>query len=117
MRSFIFLTLLPLAFACDNPENDACASIMTASSADAASFCLTYTQAANTATTGLPGWAEYCGNKSKRVSSACSCLVANTLATVVATTAATEVRFLELVDFSVLMYDRSLLRLPLLPQL
>lgn len=86
MRSFVFLaSLLPLVLACDNPENDACASIMTASSADAATFCLTYTEAANTATAGLPDFASYCSSKPKKLSSACSCLVANTLATVAAT--------------------------------
>lgn len=69
---------------------------MTASSADAAAFCLTYTQAANTATSGLPGFATACSNRPKKLSSACSCLVANTLATVVATTAAADVRSLDL---------------------
>lgn len=72
--SILFGALLPIVFACDNPLNDACASAMTASSADAATFCATYTAASNTVSTGLPAYATYCSNEPKKVSSACSCL-------------------------------------------
>jgi polygalacturonase len=86
MRSFILLSsLLPIVLACDSAESDACASIITASSAAAATFCATYTQAANSATSGLPSWATACSNSPKHISSACSCLLPATLATVTAT--------------------------------
>jgi polygalacturonase len=76
MRSFFLLgTFLPLILACDNPDNDACASVFTASSAAAASFCKTYTTAAVTQTTALPAYASLCSYKSSKLSSACSCLV------------------------------------------
>lgn len=86
MRSSFFLgALVPLAFACDNPETDACASALTVSSAAAATFCATYTQSSQTATTGLPAYATYCANKPKKLSSACSCLqAATTMQTVTA---------------------------------
>ncbi|KAG4441149.1 hypothetical protein IFR05_003370 [Cadophora sp. M221] len=88
MRSYIFIGgLLPLALACANPKNEACASAMTASSAVAGPFCATYTTAVVTTTSGLPAFASACGNSSKKLSSACSCLqAATTLKTVAATT-------------------------------
>jgi hypothetical protein len=89
MRSFLFLaTIAPLVIACDNPDNDACASAFTVSSADAATFCATYTTVLETETTDLPAYATYCSMKPKKLSSACSCLVAPTTlqtATAVAT--------------------------------
>ena len=39
-------------------------------------FCATYTQAVNTATTGLPTFVSNCGGSPTKISSACSCLVA-----------------------------------------
>ena len=91
MRSLLLLaTIAPLVIACDNPDTDACASVFTVSSADAATFCATYTTAAVTQTTDLPAYATYCSLKPKKLSSACSCLVAQTtLQTVTATPAAT----------------------------
>jgi polygalacturonase len=89
MRSLLFLaTLAPIVIACDNPDNDACASVFTVSSADAATFCATYTTASEMQTTDLPAYATYCSMKPKKLSSACSCLVAATTlqtATAVAT--------------------------------
>ncbi|ESZ92089.1 endopolygalacturonase 3 [Sclerotinia borealis F-4128] len=84
MRSAILLGgLASIAFACDNPDNDACANAFTVSSAVARPFCATYTQSANTVSTGLPAFATACASKPKKLSSACSCLqVATTLATV-----------------------------------
>jgi polygalacturonase len=79
MRSLLFLsTLVPLVIACDNPDNDACASAFTVSSADAATFCATYTAASQTQATDLPAYATYCSMKPKKLSSACSCLAAQT---------------------------------------
>ncbi|KAG4413119.1 hypothetical protein IFR04_013736 [Cadophora malorum] len=88
MRSSIFLgAILPLALACDNPKNDACAYAMTASSGVAGPFCATYTTAVVTATSGLPAFASACNNAYKKLSSACSCLqVATTLQTSVKAT-------------------------------
>ncbi|KAH7413260.1 BcPG3, endopolygalacturonase 3 [Cadophora sp. MPI-SDFR-AT-0126] len=93
MRSSVFIgALLPLALACDSPKNDACASAMTASSGVAGPFCATYTTAVVTATSGLPAFASACGNASKKLSSACSCLsVATTMQTSIkATTTSTK---------------------------
>ena len=83
MRSSIFIgAIVPLALACDNPKNDACAYAMTASSGVAGPFCATYTTAVVTATSGLPAFASACNNAYKKLSSACSCLqVATTLQT------------------------------------
>lgn len=79
MRSLLFLAILAaLVIACDNPDTDACASAFTVSSADAATFCATYTTASETQTTDLPAYATYCSMKPKKISSACSCLVAQT---------------------------------------
>ncbi|TGO86572.1 hypothetical protein BPOR_0292g00010 [Botrytis porri] len=90
MRSAIILGgLASIVLACDNPDNDACANAFTVSSAAAGPFCATYTQAANSASTGLPAFATACANKPKKLSSACSCLqVATTLATVARSTSA-----------------------------
>ena len=88
MRYSILLgAVVPLVFACDNSANDACAASITESSAVAASFCATYTQSTNTATTGLPDFASACSMKYKKISSACSCLGGNGVAA--ATTLAT----------------------------
>ncbi|KAE9373346.1 glycoside hydrolase family 28 protein [Stipitochalara longipes BDJ] len=91
MRSLLcFATIAPFVIACDNPDTDACASAFTVSSADAATFCATYTTASVTETTDLPAYATYCSMKPKKLSSACSCLVVQTtLQTVTATAAAT----------------------------
>lgn len=88
MRSvFLLGALLPLVLACDNPDTDACASVFTASSAAAASFCKTYTTAKSTATTGLPAYvSSYCSAKTAKASSACSCLLTGAAATTTATT-------------------------------
>ncbi|KAF7896361.1 hypothetical protein EAF00_006375 [Botryotinia globosa] len=93
MRSAIILGVLAsIVHACDNPDNDACAHAFTVSSAVAGPFCATYTQAANSASTGLPAFATACANKPKKLSSACSCLqVATTLATVAKSTSAAAV--------------------------
>ncbi|THV46648.1 hypothetical protein BGAL_0370g00110 [Botrytis galanthina] len=93
MRSAIILGgLASIVLACDNPDNDACANAFTVSSAAAGPFCATYTQAANSASTGLPAFATACANKPKKLSSACSCLqVATTLATVAKSTSAAAV--------------------------
>ncbi|TGO38492.1 hypothetical protein BHYA_0073g00010 [Botrytis hyacinthi] len=90
MRSAIILGgLASIVLACDNPDTDACAKAFTVSSAAAGPFCATYTQAANSASTGLPAFATACANKPKKLSSACSCLqVATTLATVAKSTSA-----------------------------
>ncbi|KAH8654459.1 glycosyl hydrolases family 28-domain-containing protein [Tricladium varicosporioides] len=81
MRSLFFISALaPLILACDNAKNDACAYAFTASSADAATFCATYTQGSSTATTNLPAFATACSNKPKKVSSACSCLTGGSTA-------------------------------------
>lgn len=100
MRSLLVLsTLLPLILACDNPDTDPCASVFTASSAAAASFCATYTTAKSTATTGLPAYvSSYCSTKTAKASSACSCLVtgaatATTATTLKTTTSTTAVSF------------------------
>ncbi|PMD41591.1 glycoside hydrolase family 28 protein [Hyaloscypha variabilis F] len=90
MRSIIFLaSIVSFALACGNPDTDACASVFTVSSADAATFCATYTTASVTHTTDLPAYATYCSMKPKKLSSACSCLVAQTtLQTITATSTA-----------------------------
>ncbi|TGO51867.1 hypothetical protein BOTNAR_0342g00030 [Botryotinia narcissicola] len=90
MRSAIIIGgLASIDLACDNPDNDACANAFTVSSAAAGPFCATYTQAANSASTGLHAFATACANKPKKLSSACSCLqVATTLATVAKSTSA-----------------------------
>ncbi|TGO12174.1 hypothetical protein BTUL_0093g00230 [Botrytis tulipae] len=93
MRSAIILGgLASIVLACDNPDTDACANAFTVSSAAAGPFCATYTQAASSASTGLPAFATACANKPKKLSSACSCLqVATTLATVAKSTSAAAV--------------------------
>jgi hypothetical protein len=61
---------------------------MLASPTKAASFCVTYTTTANTATTALPDYIVNCQGEYTAISSACSCIVdAVTLAA--PTTAAT----------------------------
>ncbi|KAH6700532.1 glycosyl hydrolases family 28-domain-containing protein [Leptodontidium sp. MPI-SDFR-AT-0119] len=72
---FLLAALAPLALACTNPDTDPCASVLTASSVAAASFCKTYTLTSHTATTSLPAFATYCSNRPDKISSACSCLV------------------------------------------
>jgi polygalacturonase len=85
MRFIFFLgALAPVAFACDNPDTDACASAFTASAAAAITFCKTYTTASQTTTTSLPAFATYCSDKPSKLSSACSCLAPG--ATVTGTT-------------------------------
>ncbi|GLI78379.1 hypothetical protein PoHVEF18_006693 [Penicillium ochrochloron] len=74
MRRALFLSLVPIALACNNPASHACASAYTASSSAAAEFCTTFTASAVTATTGLPSFASACDFNTKSLSSACSCL-------------------------------------------
>ena len=75
-RSLILGALVaPLVLACDKASTDSCASAFTASAAAAITFCETYTTATVTATTSLPAFATYCSNSSKKLSSACTCLL------------------------------------------
>ncbi|KAH8682625.1 glycosyl hydrolases family 28-domain-containing protein [Xylariales sp. PMI_506] len=95
MHSSILLlsaAALPAVLACSNPDTDACAGAFVTSSAEAASFCATYTAGTSTATSAIASpFASVCGYKSKKASSACSCYVtgAGTTAATTATTAAT----------------------------
>ncbi|RDW83815.1 glycoside hydrolase family 28 protein [Aspergillus mulundensis] len=71
------LGLLPLALACNNPNDAAhsCASVYSVSSVAAASFCATFTASTVTETTGVPdAFLSACDSKVKHLSSACSCL-------------------------------------------
>jgi polygalacturonase len=76
-KRFLLLGALLVSFvlACDNPDTDSCASVFTASAAAAITFCETYTQTVVTATTALPSFATHCSNSSKKLSSACTCLL------------------------------------------
>jgi polygalacturonase len=64
-----------LVLACDKADTDACASVFTASAEAAITFCESYTKSAVTAITALPAFATYCSNASKKLSSACTCLL------------------------------------------
>ncbi|ORY68342.1 glycosyl hydrolases family 28-domain-containing protein [Pseudomassariella vexata] len=78
MRSF-FLTAAALpavVLGCSNPDTDACAGAFVSSSAAASSFCATWTADTITATTGVPAvLGSACANKTKKLSSACTCYV------------------------------------------
>lgn len=84
-----FGALVGLAFACDDPRSDPCALAFSVSSAAAATFCGTYTQAVHIAPSGLPAFASACAFKPKHISSACSCIVGGKI---VATSAATPLK-------------------------
>ncbi|KAI1181678.1 polysaccharide lyase family 1 protein [Nemania serpens] len=73
MQYYALLALVPFVRACTNPNNDACASFMTAQAATASAFCATFTKSTVTATTGLPAWATACANKPSAISKECSC--------------------------------------------
>ncbi|KAL4927536.1 glycoside hydrolase family 28 protein [Aspergillus undulatus] len=76
-RCAFLLPLLPAALACNNPNdpNHSCASVYSVSSAEAASFCATFTATTVTFTTGVPdAFVSACDGKIKHLSSACSCL-------------------------------------------
>ncbi|PMD42716.1 glycoside hydrolase family 28 protein [Hyaloscypha variabilis F] len=80
MRSIIAFSSLVTAVLAGvqlNPRDcshDNCLRAFIASSANAATFCATFTTASVTATTGLPSYATQCSNLVSRVSTACSCL-------------------------------------------
>ncbi|KAL4995816.1 putative endopolygalacturonase D [Aspergillus recurvatus] len=76
-RCALLTPLLPLALACNNPSDPShtCASIYSVSSAEAASFCATFTASTVTEATGVPdAFLSACDSKVKHLSSACSCL-------------------------------------------
>ncbi|KAJ5662191.1 uncharacterized protein N7477_009807 [Penicillium maclennaniae] len=74
MRSALLLSFVPLVLGCNNPASHACASVYTASAAEASAFCATFTASVVTATTGLPAFASACDFKPRHLSSACNCL-------------------------------------------
>ncbi|KAJ6019824.1 hypothetical protein N7499_003073 [Penicillium canescens] len=74
MRCALFLSLVPIALGCNNPQSYACPSAYTASRSAAAEFCATFTASIVTATTRLPSFASACEFNTKHLSSACSCL-------------------------------------------
>ncbi|KAK9786648.1 putative Endopolygalacturonase D [Seiridium cardinale] len=83
MRSFLLTAaVLPVAvLGCSNPDTDACAGAFVSSSAEAASFCATWTAAAMTETTGVPeAFGSACGYKTKKLSTACACYVTGSVA-------------------------------------
>lgn len=73
MFTYALLALIPIALGCTNPNNDPCASYMSANGATASAFCATFTQSTVTATTSLPSWASYCSSKPSQISKECSC--------------------------------------------
>ncbi|KAL4753510.1 putative endopolygalacturonase D [Aspergillus terricola var. indicus] len=76
-RCALLTPFLPLALACNNPNDPAhsCASIYSVSSVAAASFCATFTASTVTEPTGVPdAFLSACDSKVKHLSSACSCL-------------------------------------------
>ncbi|KAL4794399.1 putative endopolygalacturonase D [Aspergillus venezuelensis] len=76
-RCALLLPFVPAALACVNAKdaNHSCAAAFSASSAEAASFCATFTASTVTETTGVPdSLLSNCDGKVKHLSSACSCL-------------------------------------------
>ena len=76
-RCALLTPLLPLALACNNPNDPAhsCASMYSVSSVEAASFCATFTASVASEPTGVPdAFLSACDSKIKHLSSACSCL-------------------------------------------
>jgi pectate lyase len=73
MVRYSLLGLLPVVFACTNPDTDPCASYISAQKATASPFCATFTKSTVTATTALPAWATYCSSKPSLISKECSC--------------------------------------------
>ena len=69
----LFLSLLSFTSATCNRDN--CLRALAATPSKASSFCATYTQTTNTATTTSNLYASACANNPSRVSSACSCVV------------------------------------------
>ncbi|TVY84837.1 putative endopolygalacturonase D [Lachnellula suecica] len=85
--------VLPVVLAC---ATDSCASAFTASAAAAITFCETYTTATVTATTSLPPFATACSNSSKKLSSACTCLLGTAASGTVATTTCTATAYAQI---------------------
>ena len=78
MRSFSLISaaVLPVVFACENPDTHACASAFVSNAAEATSFCATYTASSVIATTAIPSlFNSACSNKSATISKACTCFV------------------------------------------
>ncbi|KAL4917682.1 putative endopolygalacturonase D [Aspergillus aurantiobrunneus] len=76
-RCALLLPFGSLALGCNNPKdpNHSCASVYSASSVAAASFCATFTASTVTATTGVPdAFLSNCDSNIKHLSSACNCL-------------------------------------------
>ncbi|KAL8992759.1 MAG: hypothetical protein Q9188_007501 [Gyalolechia gomerana] len=73
MSLFLFSTFLNLTSA-TRCNRDNCLRALAATPTKASSFCATYTQTTNTATS-IPTYASFCANKPSRISSACSCVV------------------------------------------
>ncbi|KAL8679572.1 MAG: hypothetical protein Q9186_004166 [Xanthomendoza sp. 1 TL-2023] len=70
---FYLLSLVNLSLA-TRCNRDNCLRALAATATKASSFCATYTQTPQTATT-VPTYASFCGNSPARASSACSCIV------------------------------------------
>lgn len=89
MRVFAAIgALLPLAIACDSASHDACAAAFSASSAEAVTFCATYTESTNSATAPA-AFASACSSKANKLSSACSCIAGSATSAVAASATAT----------------------------
>ena len=87
--SVAFVSLLTIASASvqlgrRDCSHDNCLRALIRSSADASSFCATYTDVTLEATATLPAYATQCSNEPSRLSSACSCL--NTAPIITSTT-------------------------------
>ncbi|KAL8932139.1 MAG: hypothetical protein Q9211_006503 [Gyalolechia sp. 1 TL-2023] len=70
---FLLSTFINL-IAATRCDRDNCLRALAATPTKASSFCATYTQTTNTATS-IPTYASFCANNPSRVSSACSCVV------------------------------------------
>lgn len=71
LNLLILFTSLNLTYAA-KCNRDNCLRALAATPTKASSFCATYTQSTNTATS-IPTYGSYCANQPSRVSSACSC--------------------------------------------
>lgn len=68
--------VLPVAYACVNPDTHACASAFVSNTAEAASFCATVTAGSAVAATDAPAlFSSACDGATKSYSSMCSCFV------------------------------------------
>lgn len=76
MKSCLLFAAVPPVFSCSNPSTHACAGAFVSSSAEAASFCATFTAAVVTATDAVPtALLDACDGSVKHLSSACECYV------------------------------------------